>query len=117
MALKTCSCSSITSRLTYSAKAQSFCLAPFKNYPRVALFQNNLSFIETSALDSTNVETAFHNILTGEETVPVTLARLGEFSHFGRIFAFLAIFRILGEFLLHFGPKLSGEFSQKQLQL
>jgi hypothetical protein len=26
---------------------------------------NNLSFIETSALDSTNVETAFHNILTG----------------------------------------------------
>merc|ERR1712038_1779616 len=25
---------------------------------------NNLSFIETSALDSTNVETAFHNILT-----------------------------------------------------
>ncbi|TRY68811.1 hypothetical protein TCAL_09620 [Tigriopus californicus] len=28
--------------------------------------QNNLSFIETSALDSTNVETAFHNILTGK---------------------------------------------------
>ena len=27
---------------------------------------NNLSFIETSALDSTNVETAFHNILTGK---------------------------------------------------
>jgi len=26
--------------------------------------KNNLSFIETSALDSTNVETAFHNILT-----------------------------------------------------
>jgi len=26
---------------------------------------NNLSFIETSALDSTNVETAFENILTG----------------------------------------------------
>ena len=26
---------------------------------------NNLSFIETSALDSTNVETAFRNILTG----------------------------------------------------
>ena len=26
---------------------------------------NQLSFIETSALDSTNVETAFHNILTG----------------------------------------------------
>jgi len=26
--------------------------------------QNTLSFIETSALDSTNVETAFHNILT-----------------------------------------------------
>ena len=26
--------------------------------------KNSLSFIETSALDSTNVETAFHNILT-----------------------------------------------------
>lgn len=29
--------------------------------------RNGLSFIETSALDSTNVETAFHNILTGEK--------------------------------------------------
>ena len=28
---------------------------------------NQLSFIETSALDSTNVETAFHNILTGKK--------------------------------------------------
>uniref|UniRef100_A0A803VFD0 Ras-related protein Rab-25 n=1 Tax=Ficedula albicollis TaxID=59894 RepID=A0A803VFD0_FICAL len=28
--------------------------------------KNGLSFLETSALDSTNVETAFHNILTGE---------------------------------------------------
>ena len=27
--------------------------------------KNSLSFIETSALDSTNVETAFQNILTG----------------------------------------------------
>ena len=27
--------------------------------------KNTLSFIETSALDSTNVEAAFHNILTG----------------------------------------------------
>ncbi len=27
--------------------------------------RNNLSFIETSALDSTNVESAFQNILTG----------------------------------------------------
>lgn len=27
--------------------------------------ENHLSFIETSALDSTNVETAFQNILTG----------------------------------------------------
>ena len=31
--------------------------------------QNNLSFIETSALDSTNVETAFHNILTGKRNL------------------------------------------------
>jgi hypothetical protein len=28
--------------------------------------RHSLSFIETSALDCTNVETAFHNILTGE---------------------------------------------------
>lgn len=27
--------------------------------------KNGLSFIETSALDSTNVDTAFQNILTG----------------------------------------------------
>lgn len=31
--------------------------------------RNGLSFIETSALDSTNVETAFQNILTGEKKV------------------------------------------------
>ena len=30
--------------------------------------QHNLSFIETSALDSTNVEAAFQNILTGIHT-------------------------------------------------
>lgn len=29
--------------------------------------RNELSFIETSALDSTNVETAFQNILTGND--------------------------------------------------
>lgn len=29
--------------------------------------RNGLSFIETSALDSTNVETAFQNILTGKK--------------------------------------------------
>ena len=34
--------------------------------------KNNLSFIETSALDSTNVETAFHNILTGYSRVFLT---------------------------------------------
>ena len=34
--------------------------------------KNSLSFIETSALDSTNVETAFHNILTGDQFNIVT---------------------------------------------
>ena len=39
--------------------------------------KNNLSFIETSALDSTNVETAFHNILTGRaEYIQYTTLRL-----------------------------------------
>ncbi len=31
--------------------------------------KNGLSFLETSALDSTNVETAFQTILTGECTL------------------------------------------------
>jgi hypothetical protein len=34
--------------------------------------RHRLSFIETSALDSTNVETAFHNILTGNLLIPMT---------------------------------------------
>ena len=37
----------------------------FKKKTLFFLERNNLSFIETSALDSTNVETAFQNILTG----------------------------------------------------
>lgn len=32
----------------------------------ICLGENNLSFIETSALDASNVELAFQNILTGE---------------------------------------------------
>ena len=35
-----------------------------KIFKNLILERNNLSFIETSALDSTNVETAFQNILT-----------------------------------------------------
>lgn len=31
--------------------------------------ENNLSFIETSALDASNVEGAFQNILTGEQSM------------------------------------------------
>jgi len=30
--------------------------------------ENNLSFIETSALDASNVELAFQNILTGKKS-------------------------------------------------
>lgn len=33
--------------------------------------ENNLSFIETSALDASNVELAFQNILTGENVRPL----------------------------------------------
>ena len=36
--------------------------------------KNTLSFIETSALDSPNVEAAFHNILTGQRCSPHHLA-------------------------------------------
>jgi Ras-related protein Rab-11A len=33
------------------------------------LGENNLSFIETSALDASNVELAFQNILTGRSRI------------------------------------------------
>lgn len=35
----------------------------------MVLGENNLSFIETSALDASNVELAFQNILTGKITL------------------------------------------------
>ena len=34
--------------------------------------ENNLSFIETSALDASNVELAFQNILTGRRISPIS---------------------------------------------
>lgn len=37
--------------------------------------RNGLSFIETSALDSTNVETAFQNILTGNRSLSHNIVR------------------------------------------
>lgn len=37
--------------------------------------KNGLSFIETSALDSTNVETAFQNILTGIQSMNFNLLK------------------------------------------
>lgn len=37
------------------------------------LEKHSLSFIETSALDCTNVENAFHTILTGIEIVTIYL--------------------------------------------
>ena len=56
------------------------CLPPAPNYRQGTDGQwgvgdNNLSFIETSALDASNVELAFQNILTGTDhfsTVTVT---------------------------------------------
>ena len=42
---------------------------------------NQLSFIETSALDSTNVETAFHNILTGRQEISVSRDIPSSISH------------------------------------
>ena len=38
--------------------------------------KNNLSFIETSALDSTNVETAFKNILQGKSVSKQTMTNI-----------------------------------------
>lgn len=37
--------------------------------------ENNLSFIETSALDANNVEVAFHNILKGESLVAAAVVK------------------------------------------
>lgn len=53
-----------------SRRHASICLSD--SCPRLVLRteKNGLSFIETSALDSTNVETAFHNVLTGESMRP-----------------------------------------------
>ncbi|KAH8307666.1 hypothetical protein KR044_007754 [Drosophila immigrans] len=52
--------------------------------------RNGLSFIETSALDSTNVETAFQNILTGELektflNTPISLPNIYFFAEIYRI--------------------------------
>ena len=44
--------------------------------------KEGLSFIETSALDSTNVETAFHNILEGEDIFLVFRSCLAELESF-----------------------------------
>lgn len=38
--------------------------------------ENHLSFIETSALDASNVELAFQNILTGTTPESIYLAKL-----------------------------------------
>lgn len=40
----------------------------------VCLGENHLSFIETSALDASNVELAFQNILTGTQYLPLDCA-------------------------------------------
>ncbi|MCO5588908.1 hypothetical protein L7F22_042869 [Adiantum nelumboides] len=43
--------------------------------------ENNLSFIETSALDASNVEQAFQNILTGEHVVSTRALRNADWLH------------------------------------
>jgi len=48
--------------------------------------RNELSFIETSALDSTNVEAAFQNILTGKWH--------GSFNNIFALFYFLVFFPV-----------------------
>jgi Ras-related protein Rab-11A len=45
--------------------------SPTFSYMAVYLAENGLSFIETSALDASNVESAFQNILTGKFTLSV----------------------------------------------
>lgn len=54
--------------------------------------RNGLSFIETSALDSTNVETAFQNILTGKQPNIITLDIILTTSS-----SFLEIYRIVSQ--------------------
>uniref|UniRef100_F6S443 small monomeric GTPase n=1 Tax=Macaca mulatta TaxID=9544 RepID=F6S443_MACMU len=47
--------------------------------------KNNLSFIETSALDSTNVEEAFKNILTGSNDSPASASQVAGITEIYRI--------------------------------
>jgi len=61
--------------------------------------QNTLSFIETSALDSTNVETAFHNILTG----------------FARYYLVVNFFMLVAKFVFNNFSEIYRIVSQKQL--
>lgn len=63
------------------------------------LGENNLSFIETSALDASNVELAFQNILTGMLPSPI----------FGRnLTAFVEIYRIVSSKALDSGEQGQG---------
>lgn len=45
------------------------CLESYASFVLQFSEKNTLSFIETSALDSTNVEEAFKNILTGRKII------------------------------------------------
>ena len=45
-------------------------LDPVSTWLTAAAAENNLSFIETSALDASNVESAFQTILTGASVLP-----------------------------------------------
>ena len=42
------------------------------NEAKVYAESNSMLFIETSALDGTNVDTAFHNLLTGQSSLDLT---------------------------------------------
>jgi Ras-related protein Rab-11A len=70
---------------------------------------NNLSFIETSALDASNVELAFQNILTGISLLSIFSLRANNLS--------LEIYRIVSSQALHQAENAGGIPQGEKIQI